>query len=792
MADTIEKEKRKKRERKRLLVVSAIIYVYLSLVYFYMMSSMEKDVRLRLSDALNDSMIGIFLNPAGIFPVSGESILYWFFGTAAIAIMVAMAQTTKALRKHDNPDTVNGEAHLMNTKELDEYNRRFVAPFGNPETNGANNMIISEDISLAIDNQKTRRNCNILAIGGSGAGKSRFFAGPNILQHNSNFVITDPSGEMLNDYAKDLEDHGYKVKVFNISDVYKSNHYNPFHYIRTEKDVFILVNTLIKNTTPKEKGSGDPFWENSEKLLIGALILYIWHVFPRENQNFAQVMHLLSLAEVDENDASQKSSLDILFEDLEREDPKNLAVKQYKKFKVGAGKTLKSILISVNVRLESFSLSDIEYLTAYDDLELENFSDTKQALFVIIPTADDTFNFIVSLLYCQLFSVQYDYAENTSKYGWMVKKKDGENIAVFHANDTLSSKKAKERAKALIKEINEGVKVRKNKTKNIFEVVTKKKGSVIGWRGTKEQIRQFLKKLKELKIEKCGRFCPNHIRMILDEFANIGQIPTFNEKLATIRKYNISCSIIIQALSQLKEIYKEAWNTIVANCDTKLFLGCDDTETIEWMLKMLGKKTTIVENTSYQAGGTGGSVSYNHSSLELLTIDQISMMQDSECLVRIRGVRPYYGKKYELTKHPNYKYAMDTAGTFYVPLSGSEEERDKRPLWERKMEEEIEDIQKEKAEEIIPVSKKEGGKKLHKACEKKKTAQAKKEKETNGTEDIIIDLEEGLEEALNMETGNHGKQSQEEIQKTVTEKAEEVISLELLTDEELVYGSMEY
>ena len=667
MASPIAKERIDKLTMKITVVICTILYLYAVLAFLHFSNIIAESKRITVTDAMSRAAVEVFTNPLGMFPINPKMIVSIFLMTVFLGTIVVMYASSKALRKHDNPDTVNGSAHLMTLKELEDFNKRRTDPIGSKENDGPNNMIISRDIKLAIDGFNTRRNCNILAIGGSGAGKTRFFGGPNILQYNANFVITDPSGEMLEDYAKGLEDNGYIVKVFNISDPYRGNRYNPFHYIKTEKDVFIMTNTLIKNTNPSEEGKGDPFWEKSENLLISALSLYLWHVYPEEQQTFSNLLKLINMAEVNENDSTAKSPLDIMFENLKKEDPGNLAVKQYEKFKLGAGKTLKSILISVGVRLQSFDLPDIQYLTAVDEFEFETFADSKQAIFVVIPTADDTFNFIVSMLYSQLFSSLYDYVESKAKYGWKAEM-DGLNILkTVQASSEKDSENAEKEIKRYIKEIKAGTFIRYNEKKAYYEIVTEKTSEIVAWRGREEDIKALQKRLAEVKAVKCRRRCPYHVRFILDEFANIGQIPSFDQKLATIRKYEISCSIILQAISQLKEIYDKKWNTIVGNCDTKLFLGSDDQETIEWLIKMLGKRTTVVENTSYNANG-GGSTSYNHSSIELLTIDQIGMMKDDECIVRIRGERPYYGKKYELTLHPNYKYAHSVAGKFEIPV----------------------------------------------------------------------------------------------------------------------------
>lgn len=837
MATKIDKEIAKKKERKIIYISTLVLVIYAFFVILQVQALRLEDKRTPLEDLVSIAMLQTFTNPANITKVDSSSVLLTIMGIISVGLVVVFYITEKALRKHDNSETVNGSAHLMTVDELKQYNLKFSAPLGKVENNGFNNMIISKDIRLAIDNKGTRRNCNILVIGGSGAGKSRFFAAPNILQYNANFVITDPSGEMLRDYGKALENNGYEVKVFNLTDVYRSNRYNPFHYINEEKDVFILVNTLIKNTTPSEGHSGDPFWEKSENLLLSALILYLRHTAPPQERTFSKVLELINLAQVDENDATAESPLDILFMNLEKQDKNNLAVKQYQKFKLGAGKTLKSILISVGVRLQTFDLTDIQYLTSTDDFEFERFSDTKQALFVILPTADTTFSFLVSLLYSQLFTSLYNYAETNAAYGWAAAIDEFTNIKVEHAKDKADSPRAKADLQKYIAKINKATfvgyisddghfiknqidpvkelyyvytgadlkeftekvkKVRKQgyKDKQLEIYVQKNKPTPIGWRGTVEDTKRFLAQLKNIQIKPCEEKCPNHVRLILDEFANIGQIPDFDQKLATMRKYEISCSIILQALSQLKDIYKDKWNTIVANCDTKLFLGCDDTETIEWMLKVLGKKTTRVENISLQANG-GGSSSYNLSSIELLTIDQITMMQDNECLVRIRGVRPYYGKKYELTIHPNYKSAKALKDKFVIPVSKDAiSEKQRGFIWDRNNNEESKElaeakpVQKNKIKPItVPennvekqnsVPKNEAEDKMTKAKNQLRKEKANSQPATTNDEDDIGSFPDLVMDVIN-------KSKKPVSDQTIKEAVESIIAMEIPPDDTYEY-----
>lgn len=712
MKAPIDRERSQQKQKKIMIRIGAVVYVILLYIFFHYNYVKEhykvySGKKISMDEIISETLLSL-IDPFKM-SITGNAILIVFVATILIAGVYFMTKSNKDFQKHDNPDTVKGEARLMNTEDLNEYNKVFSAPFKQIRNDGPENMIISKDIRLAINNKQTRRNCNTLVIGGSGAGKSRFFASPNILQYNSNFVITDPSSELLRDYGKALEDNGYEIKVFNLTDAYKSNHYNPFHYIQSEKDVFTLVDTFMKNTTPPDASKGDPFWEKSETLLLNALILYLWHSFPEQDQTFSHVVELLNMATVDENNPNAKSPLDLAFEELEAIDEGNLAVEQYKLFKIGAGKTLKSILISVGVRLAKFKLSDIQYLTSKDDFHFESFADSRQAIFIVIPSADTTFNFIVSMLYTQLFTTLYTYAETTAGFGWCARTNHYSVMKTIQATSYSDGERAKKEMLEFVKEVKQGVVTEYDEKKRLYYVYTKESHQLVGWRGSKELLNQFLEELKGIRAEGCDPTkprCPNHVRLILDEFANIGQLPDFDPRLATMRKYEISCSIILQALSQLKDLYKDKWNTIVANCDTKLFLGCDDTETIEWMLKMLGKKTVTVQNVSINSKDKSGSTSYNKDAQDLMTIDKIAMMQDDECLVRIRGVRPYYGKKYELEDHPNYEYAQSVAGQFEIPVSEDVASRKSGPLWKRRIEESkkrIADKNKSEKKENAPV-----------------------------------------------------------------------------------------
>lgn len=438
---------------------------------------------------------------------------------------------------------------------------------------GSPNMILSKEVFLSMNGRKTMRNCNTLIIGGSGTGKSRFEAKPNILQANASFVVTDPSGELLESVGSFLEQEGYEIRVFNLVQMDHSHCYNPFHYIRNQAGVPMMINTLIKNTNPKDSTKGDPFWEKSETALLQAICFFLVSECNKEDQNFSNVMKLLRCAKAVEGQEDVDSTLDIMFKDLEARDSNHIAVKSYKTFKAaGGGKTAQSILISCLVRLQTFDLDDINQLTCIDNIDLGSMGEKKVALFCITPSADTTFNYLVALLYTQLFETLYYRAENM--YG---------DIGL-----------------------------------------------------------------------------PVHVRFIMDEFANIANIPDFNQKLSTMRKYQISCTVIVQALSQLKALYKDDWDVLVGNCDSQIFLGGSDATTLEYFSKALGKETIRSVNDSRSYGKQGShSISYNKTGRELMTPEELRTMDNKNCIIFIRGEDPFFAVKYPYEKHPNYKYTGD-------------------------------------------------------------------------------------------------------------------------------------
>lgn len=418
---------------------------------------------------------------------------------------------------------------------------------------------------------KYARNKNILVIGGSGSGKTRFFCKPSLLQAHSSYVCTDPKGTLLPEIGSFLERKKYRIKCLNLINFKKSMRYNPLAYIRSEKDILKLVNALIMNTKGEGEKSSEDFWVKAERLYYSALIGYIWYEAPEEERNFITLLDLINASEAREDDETYQSPVDILFQQLEEKEPDHFAVKQYRKFKMAAGKTLKSILISCGARLAPFDIKELRDLMETDELELDTLGDSKTALFVIISDTDSTFNFVAALMYSQLFNLLCDKADDF--YG--------------------------------------------------------------------------------------GRL-PVHVRLILDEFANIGQIPNFDKLIATIRSREISASIILQSQSQLKTIYKDAADTIVGNCDSTLFLGGKEKSTLKEISELLGKETIDSYNQSENRGAqTSHGLNYQKLGKELMTQDELAVMDGGKCIFMLRGVRPFLSEKYDLTKHPNYRYTAD-------------------------------------------------------------------------------------------------------------------------------------
>ncbi len=500
-----------------------------------------------------------FANP--LLSLHPLDLLVGFFCGAGLRLAVYLRGTNAKKYRHGME---YGSARWGTPKDIE--------PFQAPKS--ADNIILTKTERLMMSNRppdpKNARNKNVLVIGGSGSGKTRFWLKPNLLQCHSSYVVTDPKGSIVVECGNALLKNGYKLKILNTINFKKSMHYNPFAYVHSEKDILKLVTTMMTNTKGEGSG-GDPFWEKSERLLLTALIAYLHYEAPVEEQNFATLLEMLNTMQVLEDDEEYQNPVDLLFEELGKKKPNSFAVRQYKLYKLAAGKTAKSILISCGARLAPFDIQELRDLTMYDELQLDTLGDKKTALFLIMSDTDSTFNFLISMIYTQLFNLLCDKADDV--YG--------------------------------------------------------------------------------------GKL-PVHVRCLIDECANIGQIPNLEKLVATIRSREISACLVLQAKSQLKAIYKDNADTIIGNMDSQIFLGGSEPGTLKDLSEMLGKETIDAFNTS-DTRGNSPSYGTNYSKLghELLSRDEIAVLDGGKCILQLRGVRPFLSDKYDLTQHPNYKLTSD-------------------------------------------------------------------------------------------------------------------------------------
>ena len=553
-----------KRNSLRILALNTpyviIFYLVDKEVWLYQYCQGDSSVERLMVLLLNFQMAFTSVLPS----IEKMPLLAGFTGALAVKFLVMMKmKNAKKFRQGEE----YGSARWGTAKDI--------APFIDPIFE--NNILLTMTERLTMNSRpklpKFARNKNVIVIGGSGSGKTRFYVKPNLMQMGKyiSYVVTDPKGTIIIECGMMLVRNGYKIKVLNTINFSKSMHYNPFHYIRSEKDILKLVNTIMVNTKGEGEKSSEDFWSKAERLLYCALIGYIWYEAPEEEQNFATLLEFINASETREDDETFKNAVDMLFEELEKTEPEHFAVRQYKKYKLAAGKTAKSILISCGARLAPFDIAELREIMSYDEMELDMMGDQRSALFVIISDTDDTFNFVVAMMYSQLFNLLCDRADD-----------------VHH-----------------------------------------------------------------------GRL-PYHVRVLCDEFANIGQIPKFDKLIATIRSREISASIILQSQSQLKTIYKDAAETILGNCDTMLFLGGKESSTLKEISETLGKETIDLYNTSDTRGQSRSyGMNYQKTGKELMSRDELAVMDGNKCILQLRGVRPFFSDKYDITKHKRYRELSD-------------------------------------------------------------------------------------------------------------------------------------
>ena len=536
-----------------LFICAVPVIIWLALI---IAGCYEQDIKLfelldRLTVAVNNPTHIVF-NEYSLKAV----LIFLFFYAMGIGVYFSS-------RENRRPGEEHGSARWGNVKSIV---RRYA------DKNSSSNIILTQNMRLGLNAKKHRRNLNVLLVGGSGAGKTRFYAKPNLMQCNTSFIVADPKGEMLRSIAPLLIEKGYDIKVFNLIEPENSDGYNPFVYIRKDEDVIRLISNLIQNTTPKNAQQNDPFWEKSEIALDSALMLYLLHEAPPEEQTFEMLMFLIeNAATVEDDEDGYQSPVDILFNGLEEEKPEHIAVKQYKIFKQASGKTAKSILISAAVRLAAFNLPEIAKMTSYDNLDIGSLGERKRAIFCVIPDNDNSFNYLVGMLYTQAFQALYFNADSNH-----------------------------------------------------------------------------------------GGELPVPVHIVMDEFANVALPDNFERILATMRSRRISVSIIIQNMAQLKALFKDSWENITGNCDTLLYLGGNEQSTHEYISKMLGKETIDTRTRGITKGQHGSSnTNYQNAGRELLTLDEVRLLDNSNALIFIRGERPLIDKKFDILSHPNIAKTAD-------------------------------------------------------------------------------------------------------------------------------------
>ena len=536
-----------------LFICAVPVIIWLALI---IAGCYEQDIKLfelldRLTVAVNNPTHIVF-NEYSLKAV----LIFLFFYAMGIGVYFSS-------RENRRPGEEHGSARWGNVKSIV---RRYA------DKNSSSNIILTQNMRLGLNAKKHRRNLNVLVVGGSGAGKTRFYAKPNLMQCNTSFIVADPKGEMLRSIAPLLIEKGYDIKVFNLIEPENSDGYNPFVYIRKDEDVIRLISNLIQNTTPKNAQQNDPFWEKSEIALDSALMLYLLHEAPPEEQTFEMLMFLIeNAATVEDDEDGYQSPVDILFNGLEEEKPEHIAVKQYKIFKQASGKTAKSILVSAAVRLAAFNLPEIAKMTSYDNLDIGSLGERKRAIFCVIPDNDNSFNYLVGMLYTQAFQALYFNADSNH-----------------------------------------------------------------------------------------GGELPVPVHIVMDEFANVALPDNFERILATMRSRRISVSIIIQNMAQLKALFKDSWENITGNCDTLLYLGGNEQSTHEYISKMLGKETIDTRTRGITKGQHGSSnTNYQNAGRELLTLDEVRLLDNSNALIFIRGERPLIDKKFDILSHPNIAKTAD-------------------------------------------------------------------------------------------------------------------------------------
>ncbi len=681
------REKSKKNAVRWIVIFSLLLWI---LVFFYVVHIicvLEADVGLSPIDGLSKAVDDMFLHPLRIFPFPVKAVYIMLALTLLTAFFIWVGFCNAKMKKHYDKETALGDAHFLTPKEIEDYNYKYVTPCKSKDIVMEKNMILADGFYQSMDNEASGRNANVICIAGSGRGKTWRFVTPNLINQAGwcSFVVTDPSGSIYRSCGSFFEHMGYRIKCLNLSHMELSDHFNPFNYIRPENsggemDITLLVDTLITNTTPPTSKSNDPFWEKAEAAFFNATFSLVAFHLEEEKRNLSTILDLIRMADVPEEGSNTdpdavRNPLDAIFKKVEQERPESFAVKQYGTFKIAAGRTAKSILVSAAFRIKAFDLMDVKRLTNDDTLELDSVGDEKTVLFMILPTGNLTFNFLSSLCYSILFTRLYDYCENSAMFSRVVRDGSGQVVRTFRAANAKEGEKTQEIADKFVEDLKTLTEknIRVNNKCRWYEVWLDS-GEYVGYRKTREEVQEFINVLKNSSVEKNGEHLPIHTRFMLDEFSNIGRIDSFETKISTVRKYDLSTTIIVQSLTSLQSIYKDTWGILTSNSDNILFMGGGaDKETTEWFSELIGKETRHVMGQSFS--NRNGSMNINSQGVELLTAAQLRTLKDREVIDLPVGLQPFRGRMFEPSNHKNYKY-IDRNSELFEPYSFDQDKVD--------------------------------------------------------------------------------------------------------------------
>ena len=659
------------------IIAGAAAFLFASLYIIHVTWAVE-DGETYFYDALAKGWESLKESPFDIMPIPGNAMTYIFIMALLVFLIVWIAYQHHRFRiKTYDINKLKGRAKLMDEAELLEVKKTLAEPFGKKQTDGFDNIITTKEIRQSTDSFLTKMDLNTMVIGATNTGKSNNYLSPNLLQINCSYIITDPSGELYSARAAFLEGMGYKVKVFNISDMRNGHRYNPLHYVHTEQEVLSLVNMFIDNTSDPNKNSGDQFWVDAPRMLLNALISLVVIYGSPEDKNMSSVMDLLRAGKNKDGEEVIDRIFRMTIPESERD--QSFTWHMYEAFSRAKEKTADSIFLSTTTRLQAFELPDVQDMTSDDEMELESIGDEKTAIFIVLPVTDNSFSYIALTMFSQLFKLVYEACEKSEEYSSLVKGRDkmgNEHVLkTFRAPNRFEMETAKRNAEKWLDKIRKTSQVEFNELTNLYEITTAD-GQIITFRRDVSDTNDALEMYRSayvtdnLRDGRNGKYLPIHLRMILDEYKNLGGdtggvISGFPRLISTTRKYNTSIAILLQSINQLKTMYKDEWGEIASNCSTLLFLGGNsDIDTFDFFSKLAGQQTRIAETRNEGSGASSSSRSISADGEALLSVEDMRLLKWDECFAILRGHNPYKGKKYKTQDHPNYEKSK-AAGTYY-------------------------------------------------------------------------------------------------------------------------------